>query len=209
MHKPFAIFDMDGTLIDSMGLWYNLGREYLQSKGVAENLEGVLEEIRPLTMSEAAAWFVDRLTLAETPEAVADAMNGIMAAHYRQDVPLKPGVREHLERLRQEGVRMCAASATAEHLMEACLQRLGVRPYFDFLLSCESLGTSKREPHIYLEAARRLGAAPGETAVYEDALYAIQTAKKANFHVIAVYDADAAGHWDEIRRLADETISFA
>ncbi|WP_367568185.1 HAD family hydrolase [Lacrimispora sp.] len=208
MHKSFAIFDMDGTLIYSMKLWENLGQECLESKNITESWDGILEEIRPLTMSQSAALFVDRFALAESPETVADEMNGIMDVHYRKDISLKPGVKEHLEQLRQAGVRMCVASATAEHLMEACLQRLGVRSYFEFLISCESMGTSKREPDIYLEAASRLGAAPGEIAVYEDALYAIETAKKANFHVVAVYDADAGSHWDQICRLADETITF-
>ena len=208
MRKSFAIFDMDGTLIDSMPLWRSLGQEYLGAKGVTEGLDGVLEEIRPLTVSESAALFASRFALSESPETVVDEMNAIMAAHYRKDIPLKPGVKELLEQLRQAGVRMCVASATAEQLMEACLRRLGVRAYFEFLLSCESMGTSKREPDIYLEAASRLGAAPGGIAVYEDALYAVETAKKAGFHVVAVYDADTDGHWGQICRLADETIAF-
>lgn len=208
MHKLFAIFDMDGTLIDSMKLWCSLGQEYLESKNIAENLDDILEEIQSLTISESAALFADRFALAESPEAVAHEMNRIMDAHYRKDIPLKPGVKEYLDKLKQAGVRMCAASATAEHLMEACLRRLGVRSYFEFLISCESLKTSKREPDIYLEAARRLGADSSEVTVYEDALYAIETAKKANFHVVAVYDPEADSHWAEICRLADETITF-
>ncbi|WRS28498.1 HAD family phosphatase [Oscillospiraceae bacterium MB08-C2-2] len=208
MHKPFAIFDMDGTLIDSMQLWRSLGQEYLESKGITEGLESIREEMRPLTMSESAALFVARFGLLVSPQAAADEMNHIMDAHYRKDIPLKPGVREHLERLRQAGVRMCVASATAQHLMEVCLQRLGVLSYFEFVLSCESMGTSKREPDIYLEAASRLGTLPSEMAVYEDALYAIETAKKANFYVVAVYDTEEDDHWDQICRLADETITF-
>ncbi len=209
MDKHFAIFDMDGTLVDSMPLWRSLGREYLESKGIAEGLDGVLEEIETLTIHKSAALFVDRFSLPASPAQVAEEMNGIMDAHYSTDIPLKPGVREHLERLRQAGVRMCVASVAAQHLMDTCLRRLGVRCYFEFLLSCEDMGTtSKREPAIYLEAAKLLGATPGEIAVYEDALYAIETAKKANFHVVAVYDADAHGHWDQICRLADETITF-
>lgn len=209
MYKPFAIFDMDGTLIDSMEQWSSLGQQYLESKGITEGLDDILEQIRPLTMSESATLFAERFALAESPEAVADEMNRIMEAHYRRDIPLKLGVREHLEHLKQEGVRMCVASAIAEQLMEDCLQHLGVRSYFEFLISCESMGTSKREPNIYLEAARRLGAMPGEVAVYEDALYAIETAKKANFHVVGVYDEEEDIHWNQICYLADEAIIFS
>ncbi|MGC4018696.1 MAG: HAD hydrolase-like protein [Muricomes sp.] len=107
---------MDGTLIDSIELWRNLGREYLESKNITENLDGILEEIQSLTMSESAALFAERFALAESPDAVSDEMNGIMEVHYRKDIPLKPGVKEHLEQLQQAGVRMCVVSATAEHL---------------------------------------------------------------------------------------------
>ena len=101
---------------------------------------------------------------------------------------------------------MCVASATAEHLMESCLTRLGVRQYFEFLLSCETVGAGKGSPLVYQEAAKRLDAAPGEIAVYEDALYAVQTAKDAGFHVVGVYDDSAAGNWQTIAKIADEII---
>ena len=208
MPKQFAIFDIDGTLLDSMELWRNLGREYLESKGITENLDDVLEEIRPMTMGESAALFAKRFALGKSPEAVADEMNSIMHTHYCNDIPLKPGAKKHLEKLRLAGVRLCVASVIEEHLMEASLMRLGVRSYFEFIISCESIGASKREPDIYLEAARRFGASPGDIAVYEDALYAIETAKKAGFYVVAVYDKAAKIHWDQIRRLADEIICF-
>ena len=90
--------------------------------------------------------------------------------------------------------------------MESCLTRLGVRSYFDFLLSCETVGEGKRSPLVYHVSAGRLGAAPAETAVYEDALYAVRTAKEAGFHVIGVYDDSAAGNWKTIEKLADEII---
>ncbi len=208
MDKQYAIFDMDGTLIDSMGIWRNLGREYLTAKGVTDCLDEILEEIRPMTMTESAALFVSRFSLPESSDCVTEEMNQMMDTHYHKDIQLKAGVLSHLEQLRQRGVRMCVASATEERLMQVCLERLGVLSYFDFLISCESMGNSKREPDIYLESARRLKAAPEEIAVYEDALYAVQTAKKAGFYVIGVYDEEADHHWDEICNMADETINF-
>jgi len=85
MNKPFAIFDMDGTLIDSMKLWRNLGREYLETKGITEDLNDILEEIRSMTVSEAAELFVSRFGLKDSPKAVTDEMNDIMDAHYRKE----------------------------------------------------------------------------------------------------------------------------
>ena len=203
MDKQFAIFDMDGTLIDSMVFWKNLATEYLSSKGVKQIPEDILERIKPMTMSESAALFQQEFGLSGDPEA---EMNAMMDAHYRNDIPLKPGVREYLQTLRSRGVRMCVASATAEPLMEACLNRLGVRGCFAFLLSCETVGAGKSSPLVYQESAKRLNAAPSEIAVYEDALYAVETAKSAGYHVVGVYDDSAAKNWQTIACIADEVI---
>lgn len=203
MGKKYAIFDMDGTLINSMVFWKNLATEYLTSKGILQIPADILEQIKPMTMSESAALFRREFGLTGDVEA---QMNEMMEDHYRNDIPLKPGVREYLENLHRQGVRMCVASATAEHLMESCLTRLGVREHFEFLLSCETVGAGKRSPLVYHEAARRLGAAPREIAVYEDALYAVQTAKTAGFHVVGVYDDSAAGSWQAIEQESDEVI---
>ena len=203
MDKKYAIFDMDGTLIDSMIFWKNLASEYLSSKGVTQVPEDLPERIKPMTMSESAALFQQEFGLTGDPEA---EMNAMMDEHYRKDIPLKSGVREYLQMLQSKGVRMCVASATAEQLMEACLTRLGVRDYFEFLLSCETVGAGKRSPLVYHEAAKRLAAATGEIAVYEDALYAVQTAKEAGYYVVGVYDESASKNWKTIEKLADEII---
>ena len=203
MDKPFAIFDMDGTLIDSMVFWKNLAAEYLTSKGVPKIPADILERIKPMTMSESAALFQTAFGLTGDIE---NEMNAMMDDHYRKGIPLKSGVREYLQELRDRGIRMCVASATAEYLMDACLTRLGVRDYFEFLLSCETVGVGKRSPLVYHESARRLNASPAEIAVYEDALYAVQTAKAAGYYVVGVYDNSAAENWSAFAQEADELI---
>ena len=203
MDKQFAIFDMDGTLIDSMVFWKNLAAEYLTSKGVQEIPANLLERIKPMTMSESASLFQAEFGLTGDIES---EMNAMMEAHYRNDIPLKPGVREYLQKLHARGIRMCAASATAEHLMESCLTRLGVRDYFEFLLSCETVGAGKRSPIVYHTSAQRLNVMPQEIAVYEDALYAVQTAKNAGYYVAGVCDDSNTEYWENIKDLADEII---
>lgn len=201
MDQKFAIFDMDGTLVDSMGYWKNLAAEYLGSQGIDPVPAEILERIRPMTMTQSGELFRREFGLTGD---IAAGMNAMMEAHYRRNIPLKPGVKACLEALRQRGVRMCVASATAEHLMEACLDRLGVLGYFEFLLSCETVGAGKNSPAVYYESARRLGAEPAETAVWEDALYAARTAKNAGFYVVGVYDDST--DWAEMKQLADELI---
>jgi HAD superfamily hydrolase (TIGR01509 family) len=203
MDKHFAIFDMDGTLVDSMVYWKHLAAEFLERKGVRDIAQDILEQIKPMTISESAALFKQEFGLSGDPEA---EMNAMMDEHYKSDIPLKPGAREYLQMLHNSGVRMCVASATAEHLMESCLTRLGVRNCFEFLLSCETVGTGKRSPLVYHESAKRLKATPAEIAVYEDALYAVQTAKDAGYYVVGVYDDSAAKNWHTIESLADEII---
>lgn len=203
MDKQFTIFDMDGTLIDSMIFWKNLATEYLTSKGVTNVPTDILEQIKPMTMSESAALFVQQFGLIGDPEA---EMNAMMDEHYRKDIPLKLGVEKYLQTLHEKGVQMCVASATAEHLMESCLVRLGVREYFEFLLSCEMVGSGKGTPLVYHVSARRLNAMPEEIAVYEDALYAVQTAKEAGYYVVGVFDESAAKNWKTIETYADEII---
>jgi haloacid dehalogenase superfamily, subfamily IA, variant 3 with third motif having DD or ED len=206
MNKRYAIFDMDGTLVDSMAYWRRLSSEYLNSRGVAQIPQDILERIKPMTMTESAALFLRTFSLSGTPESIAAEMNALMERHYRSDIPLKSGVEDYLRALSADGVRMCVASATSEPLAEACLRRLGVLPRFEFLLSCERVGAGKNRPDVYLAAAKRLGAPAGEIAVYEDALFAADTAKRAGFYVVGVYDESAGRHWDQLSNLADETI---
>ena len=206
MDKRFAIFDMDGTLVDSMVYWENLATEFLESKGVQTISSEIMERIKPMTMTESAALFIQEYSLSGTAESVAAEMNAMMDEHYRKDIPLKPGVHAYLEALHNKGVVMCVASATAEDLMDACLTRLGVAQYFSFLLSCETVSAGKDRPDVYWESAKRLGAEPVEIAVYEDALYAAETAKSAGFYTVAVRDDSNQFHWESLTALADEVI---
>ncbi len=207
MDKRYAIFDMDGTLVDSMGYWDRLCEEYLHSKGVAQVPRTILEQIVPMTMGESAELFRRTFNIPGTVESIEADMNAMMDEHYRADVPLKPGVEGYLRALHDRGVVMCVASATPEHLMRICLARLGVLDLFQFVLSCDSVGSGKDRPDVYNEAARRMGAARREdVAVYEDAVYAARTAKAAGYYLVGVYDPSSGDGWEEIKDLADESL---
>lgn len=206
MDKRCAIFDMDGTLIDSMGCWQRLGREYLAKMGVRENVEPVIERIKPMTMLESSAVFMEAFGIPGPPERIAAEMNAMMDAHYRSDIPLKSGAADYLRALQRKGVRLCVATATPEPLARACLERLGVADCFAFLLICDAVAAGKDRPDVFLEAARRLGAVPEDVAVYEDAIYAARTAKAAGFWVAGVYDDASAADWAALNALCDATI---
>ena len=206
MDKPFVIFDMDGTLIDSMHHWRDFGREYLEQCGIEGDHEALLERVQHMTMLESAAAFKEAFDLQGTPQMIVHDMENMIAEHYLFDIPLKPGAEEYLRRLREDDVWLCIATATPEPLARACLARLGVLDCFAFILSCDDVNASKDQPDIFLECAWRLGASPEETAVFEDAYYAARTAKEAGFYVVGVYDDDNARHWKDMPEVCDETV---
>ena len=206
MNKRYAIFDMDGTMVNSMVYWDRLGEEFLRGRGITSDLTEVLELARPMTLPETAELFLRYFSLPDRLEDMIAEMGAIMEAHYQNDVQAKPGIFSCLEQLTAEGVQMCVVSSTAERLVRLCLERLGLLHHFRFLLSCESFGVGKHRPDAYLAAAERLGAQPSEIAVYEDAIYAVRTAKAAGFYVVAVYDEPATACWQEMQQTAHEAI---
>lgn len=208
MDRKYAIIDMDGTMVSSMHYWDQLGEEYFRSRGITDDLTEVLELARPMTIPETAELFVRYFSLPDDPEQICADLCAMMEAHYRNDIPAKPGVAAYLQMLQEQGVTLCVVSSTTEYLVRICLQRLGFDKYFDFILSCESVGSGKHRPDAYFAAAEKMGAAPEEIAVYEDAVYAVQTALKAGFYVVGVYDEPSKAMWPEIQAIAHETVSF-
>ena len=210
MDRKYAIFDMDGTLTDSMPYWQMVAIEYLDNHGIAKDLQTpeLLEKIKTYTTIDTAILFRSMFGIDESVDTIISGVNRIMAQHYQNDIQLKPGAENYLAQLSQNGVKMCVASATNSVLIDACLTRLGVRKYFDFLISCEDVGKSKTHPDVYFEAARRLGApTPQDAAVFEDSLVAAKTARDAGFYVVGIYDACSEGDWPHLQQLADEVVT--
>ena len=200
--KRYCVFDMDGTLLDSMGYWRGLAVDYLRSRGI-EPTAAELAPLRSQTMSQSAEYFMELYGIPGPPRKIVDDMEAVMNRHYREDIPLKPGAAEYLAALSRAGARLCVATATAEYLARACLERLDVLRYFEFVVSCETINIGKDQPDIFYLAARRLGASPGETAVFEDAPYAAETAKAAGFFVVGLYDEASKSRQDRLAAVCD------
>ena len=196
-----AIFDLDGTLLDSMFIWDTIGEKYLRSLG-KEPRETLKETFETFTLEQSAEYYREHYGVTLSVGEIVDGVNRMVEDCYKSKVALKKGVAEFLEKLNARGVRMCIATVTDRHLAEAALERLGVRTYFSEIFTCASVGHSKEEPHIYHAALACLGTKKSETVVFEDALYALMTAKNDGFPTAAVYDAHEKKQ-TEIKAVAD------
>ena len=196
-----AIFDVDGTLLDSMFIWDTIGETYLRSIGYQPK-ENLNETFKNMSLHQAARYYQTEYGVTQSIDEIMDGVNAMLERYYRFEVPLKPGAAELLERLRQDGVRLCIATATDRHLVEAALDRCGVLSCFGEIFTCNEVGHGKDEPDIFEAALRFLGTRREETLVVDDALYAVRTAKEAGFPVAAVYDSHEKAQ-DQIRMLAD------
>ena len=196
-----AIFDVDGTLLDSMFIWDTIGETYLRSIGYQPK-ENLNETFKNMSLHQAARYYQTEYGVTLSIDEIMDGVNAMLERYYRFEVPLKPGAAELLEWLRQDGVRLCIATATDRHLVEAGLDRCGVLSCFGEIFTCNEVGHGKDEPDIFEEALRFLGTEKAETVVFDDALYAVRTAKEAGFPVAAVYDSHEKAQ-DQVQALAD------
>lgn len=196
-----AIFDVDGTLLDSMFIWDTIGESYLRSIGY-EPRENLKEVLQNMSLWQAACYYRKEYGVTLDEEEIMEGVNAMLERYYRCELPLKPGMAELLMQLHREGVKLCIATATDRYLVEAALSRLGVLSCFSGVFTCSEVGHGKDEPYIFETALAFLGTEKAETVVFDDALYAIRTAKAAGFPVAAVYDSYEAGQ-AEVRALSD------
>ena len=206
MRLQSAIFDMDGTLLDSMGMWRTLGSVLAQNHGAVPPPD-LNRRVASLGLWEGTAYCKEVCGLSGTVEELVQEIWGQIEAFYRHDVRPKPGLVRFLDILKMQGVWMYVATATDRPLAEAALKTAGIEGYFRGMITSQEAGQSKREgPEIYERALRRLRSTKKDTVVFEDALHALRTAHEAGFRTAAVYDPSEPDQ-DEMRRLSDYYIT--
>ena len=196
-----AIFDFDGTLVDSMFIWDTIGEDYLRTLG-KEPHEDLKETFMTLTLDEAAEYYRTHYGVTLSVKEIVDGVNAMVEGIYRTKVTLKPGVAEYLAWLRVNGVRMCIATVTDRYLVEETLDRLGILPYFSEIFTCAEVGYGKDKPIIYRKALEHLGTKKEETYVFEDLPFALKTAKDDGFRTVGVYDRHENCQ-EELKQLAN------
>ena len=197
-----VIFDVDGVLLNSMPVWENLGEIYLEHLGI-EAEKGLGETLFAMSLEEGADYLIENYGLKQTPGEIIAGLNREVQDFYGRKVPLKEGVRGYLQEFRDRKIPMAIATSGDRANAEAALKRLKVLSYFRAVFTCSEIGSSKSHPDIYYAAALQLDTDPSDTWVFEDALHAIRTAKKAGFRTAGVYDRASGGDLAQIRDTAD------
>lgn len=209
MEIKSAIFDMDGTLVDSLmvwdALWQKFGDKYLGGRPFAPTPEDD-KAIRTLPLKNAMELVHTNYNIGKSGQELLDETNEMMVDFYSNTVQLKNGVKEFLENLYNKGVKMCIASATAPNLVKIAMEHCELNKYFPKVFSCGDLGLGKDKPDIYLLAQQYLGTEISETWVFEDSFVAIKTAHDIGMNTVGIYDKFNP-YQEEIKKIANHYIA--
>lgn len=182
-----VIFDFDGTLFDSMYVWQLAGEFFLHARG-KEASPTMKSAVRSLSVEQAALYFKKEYNLNETPQQIVSEIYKGVEYYYRNEIQPRNGVREFLEELRTNGIRMCIATASQKQLVEAALARNQLDSYFEKIFTCSEVGHGKDEPDIFRLALEYFGGTREDSVVIDDSLYSIETAGRDGFLTVGVFD---------------------
>lgn len=200
--KKAFLFDLDGTLVDSMWIWGQIDVDYLGRFGL-EPPPDLQNSIEGMSFNETAQYFKNRFAIPDSLEQMKVDWNRMAWDKYLREVPLKPGVGEFLAFHRERGIKMAVASSNSRELVEAVIGVHGLADTFDVIVTGCDVAHGKPSPDIYLEAAAGLETAPARCLVFEDIIPGILAGRNAGMQVVAVEDAYSRYQEKEKRELAD------
>jgi len=197
-----AIFDLDGTLVDSMEYWTILPIEYAKRNNLKID-KNLPERFLAMSITESALYFRNHLGLLKPVETITKELNDIMEVYYMNNVEIKAGISRLLEEFDARGIKMAVASATDKYLIIEILQKLNILKYFPFILTSSEVGSSKKNPKIYLDCAAHFNIEPKETIVFEDLPYGLKSSKNVGFITVGIYDEPSKKLQKEIKKYSD------
>lgn len=201
MNITGAIFDFDGTVFDSMHIWKGVKFQFFDRIGLVLS-EEQREEFKNLFLLDAIELAKTRFDLKMTDKELFNEFFSLIKEKYLADTEPKNDIIEFLEKLKSKGVKMGIATATGEPALEAVLEKFNMLHYFQEIYSTYTVGASKTEPKVYDVVLEKLGTEKQTTWIFEDALYAAKTAKKAGYNVVGIYDKSEPGQ-EELKQLVD------
>jgi len=200
-----AIFDLDGTLIDSMGVWEDIDIKFLEKRNILLPKD-YIEKINSMSFEEVAKYTIKRFGLNESVESLIKEWNDMAVYEYSHNIKLKPKVKEYLIKLKENNIKIGLATSSPKKLYKPVLKNNKIYDYFDTFTSVEDVQRDKNHPDIYLYTAKKLGLKANECVGFEDILIGTNTLKKAGFMVVGVYDKYSYDDIDKIKTICDNFI---
>lgn len=203
MRYKAVIFDLDGTLIDSMGIWIQIDKEYLEKRNIPVP-DDLFKDVKTgNSFKEICLYFKDKFNLPDSIEEIGAEWTGMVEDHYKIDIKLKPGVHELINFLSVNNVKMAIGTSNTKYLTETVLRANGVLDSFESIVAgCEDI-KGKPYPDIFLKAAKEINVAPKDCLVVEDTLHGVLAAHNGKMDAFAIFDDNYTHEIDEIRKEAD------
>jgi HAD superfamily hydrolase (TIGR01509 family) len=197
-----VIFDLDGTLVDSMWMWKRIDIEYLKKFGI-ELPSDLQKSIEGMSFSETALYFKQRFDLPDSLDQIKSDWNSMAWEKYLNEVPVKDGVLPLLKFLKKKKIPAGIATSNSRELVDLIVEKHGIKEYFASIRTSCEVAKGKPSPDIYLLVAKDLDAEPSRCLVFEDVLQGVMAGKNANMKVCAVYDEYSEKDREEKIKLAD------
>lgn len=201
-----VIFDLDGTLVDSMWMWKEIDREYLGRYGL-KLPEDLQRSIEGMSFTETAHYFKEHFQIPESIEQMKKTWNEMAWEKYEKQTPLKEGAKEFLDFLKEQKISMAIATSNSRELVDMVTRVHHIYDYFSAIITGCEVEKGKPAPDVYLKAAAEIGAEPEDCLVFEDIVQGIMAGKNAGMRVCAVEDVYSMFQDKEKRELADYYIT--
>lgn len=201
-----VIFDVDGTLLDSLDVWADSDRIFLESLGHSYD-PSISDRMKSMHYISAAQLLIDEYHIDMPLDEVMKRIEDIVRDKYFHEVPAKPYALDFINHCKRQGIRMCAATSNLRALAEGALSSGKILPHFDFIITSDEVGSSKDDPEIFFRCAEKMGTAPCDTAVFEDSMNAAASAAKAGFYTVGVFDRHYAAEFEELKKICSRTIT--
>lgn len=198
----YIIFDMDGTLIDSMSAWDDVGEKVLlENNKIPE--KNLIDTLNKMTFDESAKYLIENYNLEISLEEIKKRFYEIVKYKYENTIYLKEGVEEFLEKCKKNNIKMAILTASNREISEIVLKRLDILKYFDFIMTTEEENLTKKDEKIYIRALKKLNASIKETAIFEDMLYSLEISNSIGIMTIGVFDKSSIKDIEKIKKTSN------